>query len=141
MASLRRRPPALRRAVCAVVWLAAGTFASGCKDGPPAGAAPAGSAAADTARKGDPTPTERVVAACVEAMVRSTCQVMAGSSTSSSASVIFVAGVGPVDATAYRRLRESGEGMCEVVRSACKSDWEGAQCKASRALWPSATGG
>jgi len=66
---------------------------------------------------------------------------MAGSSASSSASVIFVAGVGPVDAAAYRKLRESGEGMCEVVRSACKADWEGAQCKASRALWPSASGG
>ena len=65
---------------------------------------------------------------------------MAGSTASSTASVIFVAGVGPVDAAAYRKLRASGEGMCEVVKSACKADWEGAQCKASRALWPAAAG-
>ncbi len=143
MATLRQCPPPLRRALCAAVCLAAAGFASGCKDGGlPSSAAPSGSAAAAAAaRKGDPTPLERVVAACVEAMVRSTCQVMAGSSASSNASVIFVAGVGPVDAAAYRRLRESGEGMCEVVRSACKSDWDGAQCKASRALWPTAAGG
>ena len=81
-----------------------------------------------------------MVVACVEVMVRSTCQVMAGSNASSTASVIFVAGVGPVDAVAYRNLRESGEGMCEVVRSSCKADWGGAQCKASRALWPGAAG-
>ena len=120
-------------------WLAAAGLASGCDDArAPADIRPSSAAAATGAGA---SPLERVVAVCVEAMVRSTCQVMAGSSASSSATVIFVAGVGPVDAAAYRKLRESGEGMCEVVRSACKADWEGAQCKASRALWPLASGG
>ena len=75
-------------------------------------------------------------AACVEAMFKSTCQVMSGPAASDSASVVFVAGVGPVDAKAYRELRASGEAMCATVRDACRSDWTGAQCKAARALWP-----
>ena len=120
----------------AALWMAVAGFASGCKEAPPPGAATPSAAVAAATPANAPSPLERVVAACVEAMVRSTCQVMAGSNAPSTASVIFVAGVGPVDAAAYRKLRESGEGMCEVVKSACKTDWEGAQCKASRALWP-----
>ena len=123
------------------MWLTAAGIASGCKDALLPATGTIGSGAPAAATGSAPSAVERVVAACVEAMVRSTCQVMAGSSASSTASVIFVAGVGPVDAAAYRKLRESGEGMCEVVRSACKADWDSAQCKASRALWPGATRG
>ena len=141
MASVRRLGRPVRLAFQTAVWLAAAGFASGCKDAPPSGMGNSAAGATAAATGTAPSPLERVVAACVEAMVRSTCQVMAGSNASSTASVIFVAGVGPVDAAAYRKLRESGEGMCEVVKSACKADWEGAQCKASRALWPGATGG
>ena len=137
VASLSRRGWLGRSGLCAAVCLAASGIASGCKDALPPGAGQRGIAAATGA---EPSQVERVVVACVEAMVRSTCQVMAGSNASSTASVIFVAGVGPVDAVAYRKLRESGEGMCEVVRSSCKADWGGAQCKASRALWPGAAG-
>jgi hypothetical protein len=75
--------------------------------------------------------------ACVEAMVRSTCKVMAGPAASSSASVVFVAGIGPVDAASYRELRASGDAMCSTVRSACKADWDGAQCRTGRGLFGS----
>ena len=81
---------------------------------------------------------DRVAQACVEAMLRSTCQVMNGPTAAQAASVVYVAGVGPVDATAYRELRASGEAMCAVVRDACRKEWDGAQCKTARGLWPGA---
>jgi len=79
---------------------------------------------------------ERMHAACVEAMLRSTCQVMTGPEAASTAEVVFVAGVGPVDAKAYRELRASGDAMCAVVLNACKADWASAQCRTARGLWP-----
>jgi type IV secretory pathway VirB2 component (pilin) len=79
---------------------------------------------------------DRMHAACVEAMLKSTCQVMTGPQASSTADVVFVAGVGPVDAKAYRELRASGDAMCSVVQKACQADWAGAQCRTARGLWP-----
>ena len=79
---------------------------------------------------------ERVVALCAEAMVRSTCQVMNAPPDVRAANVVFVAGVGAVDATAYRQLRASGDAMCSVVRTACSQSWESAQCTTARGLWP-----
>lgn len=75
---------------------------------------------------------------CVEAMLKSTCQVMAGPVASNTASVVFVAGIGPVDAKAYGVLRASGEAMCSVVKNVCQKDWEGAQCRTARGLWAGA---
>jgi hypothetical protein len=69
-------------------------------------------------------------------MVRNTCQVMSGSSPGAAASAVFVAGVGPVDAQAYRALRESGDSMCATVRQSCAADWEAPACRTARALWP-----
>jgi hypothetical protein len=77
-------------------------------------------------------------AACVDAMVRSTCKVMAGPAASSSATVVFVAGIGPVDAAAYRELRASGDAMCSTVSNACKANWDGPQCRTGRGLFGSA---
>lgn len=72
---------------------------------------------------------------CVEAMVRNTCQAMVGSAPAPRATTVVIAGVGVVDATAYAALREAGEAMCSVGRSACESDWNGATCRSARALW------
>ena len=80
---------------------------------------------------------DRMHAACVEAMVKSTCQVMTGPAASNAAEVVFIAGVGPVDAKAYRELRDSGDAMCGTVRSACSKEWDGSQCRTARGLWPS----
>ena len=79
---------------------------------------------------------EQLTAACVTAMLKSTCQVMTGPAAADAASVVFVAGIGPVDAKAYRELRASGEAMCATIKKACTTDWSGPQCRTARALWP-----
>ena len=120
-------PP--RTASLTATGLAICLLAGGC--GKPATQADAQSAAASQQAELD-----RVHAACVEAMVKSTCQVMNGPAASNTATVVFVAGIGPVDAAAYRELRNSGDAMCSVVRQACQADWAGAQCLTARGLWP-----
>ena len=49
--------------------------------------------------------------------------------------VVVIAGVGRVDAKAYRALREAGEGMCAQVQTSCGAAWDGAPCHTARALW------
>jgi hypothetical protein len=82
--------------------------------------------------------TEQVSAlynGCVEAMLRSTCQAMNDKSDLPVSEVVLIAGVGRVDAKAYRALREAGEGMCAQVQTSCGAAWEGAPCRTARALW------
>jgi hypothetical protein len=81
---------------------------------------------------------DELTAACVEAMVRNTCQVVTGSTPGAAASAVFVAGIGAVDAQSYRALRESGDAMCATVRQSCAADWEAPACRTARALWPTA---
>lgn len=78
---------------------------------------------------------ERLTGACSDAMLKNTCRVMSGPAASDSASVVFIAGIGPVDAKAYRELRASGDAMCATVLDACRRDWAGPQCTTARALW------
>ena len=81
-----------------------------------------------------------VQSACIDAMLRSTCLAANDKSPSTVASegTVMIAGVGRVDTRAYRELRESGDDMCRLVKTACEGDWEGNRCRAARALWPSA---
>ena len=72
---------------------------------------------------------------CVEAMLRSTCRAMNDKSELPVSEVVLIAGVGRVDAKAYRALREAGEGMCLQVQTSCGAAWEGAPCRTARALW------
>lgn len=72
---------------------------------------------------------------CVEAMLRSTCRALNDKSELPVSEVVLIAGVGRVDARAYRALREAGEGMCLQVQTSCGSAWEGAPCRTARALW------
>jgi hypothetical protein len=72
---------------------------------------------------------------CVDAMLRSACQAMNDKSELPVSEVVLIAGVGRVDAKAYRALREAGEGMCAQVQGACGTAWEGAPCRTARALW------
>ena len=46
--------------------------------------------------------------------------------------VVLIAGVGRVDAKAYRALRLAGEGMCAQVQTSCGTAWEGAPCRTAR---------
>jgi hypothetical protein len=76
--------------------------------------------------------------ACVNAMVSDTCRVMqsAGSTlVPPGTTLIFVAGIGPIDAALYTKLRESGEGMCTHLRQVCEKDWTGQQCRTARTLY------
>ena len=79
----------------------------------------------------------QVVAACSLEMLRSTCRVANDRSSSSApaASSVFVAGVGPIDATAYRSLRDAGDAMCGHVARSCTSQWAGSACRTARSLW------
>jgi hypothetical protein len=77
-------------------------------------------------------------AACVNAMVGNTCRVMQASGQSlvpEGTDVIFVAGIGPISAELYRKLRDSGDGMCSHVRDICARDWNGEQCRTARTLY------
>ena len=75
---------------------------------------------------------------CVEAMVRSTCRAL-GSEAPAGAGVIFVAGVGAVDAAAYRQLRSSGEAMCAMAEQQCRAGWDSPGCRTARSLWLTAS--
>jgi hypothetical protein len=72
---------------------------------------------------------------CVDAMLRSACQAMNDKGEMPASEVVLIAGVGRVDAKAYRALREAGEGMCAQVQGSCGTAWEGAPCRTARALW------
>lgn len=75
---------------------------------------------------------------CVQAMVSSTCRVMQGQGVSlipKDAQTVFVAGIGPIDASLYRTLREQGEGMCQHLASVCERGWAGNQCVTARKLY------
>ena len=84
-----------------------------------------------------PATVQPLYEACVNAMLQSTCRVAQDRSAppSAGAELVFVAGVGPVDAQAYRALRASGDAMCSVMREACTADWNGPQCRTARSLW------
>ena len=80
---------------------------------------------------------EALAARCVTDMVQQTCRVMSGPALQSvqPGSVVFVAGVGPVDAELYNQLRGLGEQMCAQVRTLCSADWDGASCSTARKLY------
>lgn len=84
--------------------------------------------------------TEGLYAACMDAMVRSTCVATgsSGSGPSAAASTVFIAGVGSVDAQSYREIREAGDAMCRMVRNSCIADPSSPQCSTASALWSSA---
>ncbi len=79
-----------------------------------------------------------LLARCVQDMVANTCKVMGTGSTAVTAKpgeLVFVAGIGAIDAVAYQQMYSAGEAMCSVVRDACARDWSSQQCRAARKLW------
>ncbi len=81
------------------------------------------------------TELEQMHEACVTAMIKSTCQVVVGSAPADAASTVVIAGVGRIDAAAYRSLRASGDAMCGIARTSCEKAWDGPSCTSARALW------
>jgi hypothetical protein len=49
--------------------------------------------------------------------------------------IVFVAGVGPVDAALIGRLQDVGAQMCGDVREVCSQSWNSNKCAALRALY------
>jgi hypothetical protein len=90
---------------------------------------------AATPAGGRPEHVTAIFDGCVQAMLRSTCQVVNDKSDIPPSDVVLIAGVGRVDARSYRALREAGEGMCAQVQTQCSADWDGASCRTARALW------
>ncbi len=87
---------------------------------------------------GEHTQAKALFDACVNAMVSQTCRVMQSAGQTlvpPGTTVIFVAGIGPIDAALYTKLRDSGEGMCAHLRSVCERDWRGEQCRTARTLY------
>lgn len=79
----------------------------------------------------------RLHATCVQKMVASNCAVMkTGASTTAAipGDVVFVAGVGAVDAVEYQKMFAAGDAMCTVVRDACAKEWDSGQCRTAREL-------
>lgn len=122
-APLRRASRCRRSRLGAGLLLPLALAACGRPEPPPAATAPAA--------------LQPLYDACVAAMLQSTCRVVRDTSAppSPGADLVFVAGVGPVDAQAYRALRASGDAMCSVMRDACAADWNGPQCRTARSLW------
>ena len=89
----------------------------------------------DVAAGGHADQVTAVYDGCVQAMLRSTCQVVNDKSEIPPSEVVLIAGVGRVDARSYRALREAGEGMCAQVQRTCGAQWEGPSCRTARALW------
>jgi hypothetical protein len=67
---------------------------------------------------------------CQAQMVASTCQAMkpTGKAMPAQGEVVFVAGVGPVDAQLLAKLSNAGETMCSEVKAVCAQDWHGKAC-------------
>jgi hypothetical protein len=75
---------------------------------------------------------------CQQTMLRNTCTAMTAErvKTAKPGEVVFVAGVGPVDAQLLESLQLAGEKMCDEVAASCDfKSWDGAACTALRAMY------
>lgn len=87
-------------------------------------------------------PSARVLQAlqarCESDMLRRACRVANGPSASpvtQPGDLVFVAGIGAIDARVYAELQSAGAAMCDTVVAACREDLAGPRCAASRALF------
>jgi hypothetical protein len=74
---------------------------------------------------------------CQAQMIATTCQAMKPSTGTlpNPGEVVFVAGVGPVDAQLLAKLSAAGQTMCEEVKATCSSDWTGSACTALKKMY------
>jgi hypothetical protein len=80
---------------------------------------------------------ETLTKSCAAQMVANTCQAMKNSGVSfpKEGDVVFVAGVGPIDARLLARLSAAGDSMCADVKTTCNADWDGKACTALRKMY------
>ncbi len=74
---------------------------------------------------------------CQAQMIATTCQAMKPSmgATPNPGEIVFVAGVGPVDAQLLAKLSAAGQTMCDEVKAACSADWNGTACTALKKMY------
>jgi hypothetical protein len=74
---------------------------------------------------------------CQAQMIATTCQAMKPSTgvLPNPGEVVFVAGVGPVDAQLLAKLSAAGQTMCEEVKATCSADWNGSACTALKKMY------
>lgn len=77
-----------------------------------------------------------IAQSCQIAMRRDVCGVMKASKVQSTQGRLFIAGIGEVDAQAFDRLQQAGEGMCQEVATQCSTDWSGSACRVAQAMYP-----
>lgn len=79
-----------------------------------------------------PSQLDQLGLLCQAQMVASTCQAMqTGNSKSTmpaAGEVVFVAGIGPVDAQLLAKLYNAGASMCSEVKATCAADWNSKAC-------------
>ncbi|KNZ31941.1 MAG: hypothetical protein AD742_14225 [Methylibium sp. NZG] len=105
--------------------------------------APSAAAAPQSVAPPDTKVLDGLADRCAEDMVRQTCRIM-GNAVGASVpddSVIFVAGIGAIDAAIYNRLRADGAAMCQTVRRSCAQAWDGPACRTARGLYGGAEAG
>lgn len=82
---------------------------------------------------------DKIYQACIRGMMENTCTVMNSNSYSlaknNTNSLVFVAGVGALDARVYQQISEAGDAMCSTISDACRSNWNSAQCKTARQIF------
>jgi hypothetical protein len=83
------------------------------------------------------TQLEALTKSCSSQMVANTCQAMKNSGVTfpKEGDVVFVAGVGPVDARLLARLSAAGDAMCADVKITCEADWDGKACTVLRKMY------
>lgn len=74
---------------------------------------------------------------CQAQMIATTCQAMKPSmgAMPNPGEVVFVAGVGPVDAQLLAKLSAAGQTMCDEVKATCSADWSGSACAALKKMY------
>jgi hypothetical protein len=74
---------------------------------------------------------------CQAQMIATTCQAMKPmvGAMPNPGEVVFVAGVGPVDAQLLAKLSAAGQTMCEEVKATCSTDWNGSACTALKKMY------
>lgn len=82
-------------------------------------------------------PIDNMARNCEAVMAQDVCRVELDRRSFKNPTVLIVNSSGPVriSTDSYVRIRNSGAGMCNLVRDVCTSEWDGDDCMAARALW------
>ncbi len=86
-----------------------------------------------------PLELQRLHASCMQDMMKNTCSLMtsvtSGADTPSPGGVVFVAGVGAIDADVYAEIYQYGDSMCDSLSRTCLSDWSSQSCMVARKIY------